>query len=99
MQFAIHKHSTVKVFLCTDTEFLVLIQHLPVESIDSLELLIRRIFVSKDFILNFALRRRNRDHTLYIKELVPMEQHNISLQQFKPELHTYVTVIEVVGKK
>jgi hypothetical protein len=99
MQLAIHIYPTIKVFLGTDTKLLVLIENLSVEGIDGLELLIRRIFVPIYLIFDLALRRRNGNHTLNIEKFVPVHYQTVSINQTKPEVPTYVTVIEVVGKK
>jgi hypothetical protein len=50
-------------------------------------------------IFDLALRRRNGNHTLNIEKFVPVHYQTVSINQTKPEVPTYVTVIEVVGKK
>lgn len=79
MQLAIHIYPTIKVLLGTNTKLLVLIKNLSVEGIDGLELLIRRILVPIDLVFDLALRRRNGNHTLNIKKLVPIRHQTVSI--------------------
>lgn len=70
VQLAVGEHPCAEILLRANTKLPVLLQHLPIECIDVVELLVRRIPVPVYFILNLACRRSHRDHALNVEEFI-----------------------------
>ena len=71
MQLPVDKDASVEILLRPKTELPVLLEHLLVEGDDVGELLVARVLVAVDLVLDPALRGRYRDHALDVEEVAP----------------------------
>lgn len=96
VQFSIRVNSCIQVFLRGLAKVFVFIQDLAIEGVYGLKLFIASVVMSEHFILDLAGCRCNREHTLYVKEVVAVIV-NILCIDILHSMATYVTVTDVVG--
>lgn len=72
VKLSVDIHPVVDIALRTIAKFFVFLQDLMVKGVNFSELLVRRIFVSINLVLDLARRGCDWDHSLDIKHVIPM---------------------------